>query len=141
MSMLMKIFRPTEQTLFHIDYEWFDQKGQDVNVLIDKCLTPDQIAQLGESRHSNPVDVIDDQTGEVRREDAVLRLLRSEYAKDPNFITRRTPVFEAAFRIFLVNNNQPLTSIELAKLMSRRPSEVLTQLSGRVVYNGIKPVG
>jgi hypothetical protein len=44
------------------------------------------------------------------------------------------------FRIFLLNNNQPLTAAELAARINRKPSEILAQLGGRVVYNGIRAV-
>ncbi|MBU6361407.1 MAG: hypothetical protein WCL57_11965 [Chloroflexota bacterium] len=136
----MKFFRPTEQTKFHIDYNWFDEKGQDVNVLIQKYLTAEQLERLGNSPNTTSYDYIDEDTGEVQHVNAAVKMIRDESAKAPDFISARTPVFEAAFRIFLVNNNKPLTTIELAAMMGRRSSDVLTQLSGRVVYNGIKPI-
>lgn len=136
----MKFFRPTEQTKFHIDYNWFEEKGQDVNVLIQKYLTAEQLERLGNSLNNTAYDYIDEDTGEVQHVNAAVKMIRDESAKAPDFISARTPVFEAAFRIFLVNNNKPLTTIELAAMMGRRSSDVLTQLSGRVVYNGIKPI-
>jgi hypothetical protein len=136
----MKFFRPTEQTKFHIDYDWFEKNGQDVNVLIRKYLTTEQVERIGKSLNAVAHDYIDDETGEVQHVTAAIKLIRDESAKDPNFINTKTPVFEAAFRIFLVNNNKPLTSIELAAMMGRKSVDVLTQLSGRVVYNGIRPI-
>jgi hypothetical protein len=136
----MKFFRPTENTKFHIDYAWFEENGQDVRVLIYKCLNPDQQDRVGAPGQSEMYDYVDDQTGEVQQVDQALHLIRTENAQDPNFITPRTPVFEAAFRIFLMNNNQPLTPVDMAGLMRRKPSEVLAQLSGRSIYNGIRPI-
>jgi hypothetical protein len=135
----MKLFRPTENTKFHIDYSWFEKNGQDVRVLIYKCLTPEQQERLGDPRESEMYDYVDEQTGEVERVDRMVHLLRTENSSDPNFITARTPVFEAAFRLFLLNHNQPLTSVELSNRMHRKPADVLAQLSGRSVYNGIRP--
>ncbi len=136
----MKLFRPTENTKFHIDYAWFEKNGQDVRVLIYKCLTPEQQERLGDPRESVTYDYVDEQLGEVERVDRMVHLLRTENSDDPNFITARTPVFEAAFRLFLINHNQPLTALELSNRMNRKPAEVLAQLSGRTVYNGIRSV-
>ena len=136
----MKLFRPTENTKFHIDYSWFDRNGQDVKVLIFKCLTPEQQVRLQDSENEALYDYIDDTTAEVTQVDPVLHTLRTQNAQDADFITLRTPVAEAAFRVFLINNNQPLTPMELAARMGRKSPEVLALLGGRSVYNGIRPV-
>lgn len=136
----MKFFRPTETTKFHIDYSWFEENGQDVRVLIYKCLTAEQQERVGAPGQSEMYDYVDEMTGEVQVFDQVLQIIRSENARDANFVTQRTPVFEAAFRLFLLNNNQPLTAVDLAGEMRRKPSDVLSQLSGRSVYNGIRPI-
>lgn len=136
----MKLFRPTENTKFHIDYSWFEKNGQDVNVLIFKCLTPEQQERLGDPAAAESYDYVNEMTGEVEQVNRMVHLLRTENAADPNFITPRTPVFEAAFRIFLLNRNQPLTAVALSEKMRRKPVDVLAQLSGRTVYNGIRPV-
>jgi hypothetical protein len=136
----MKFFRPTENTKFHIDYSWFEENGQDVRVLVYKCLTPDQQERLGAPGQTEMYDYVDDMTGEVQRVDQALHIIRTESSKDPGFVTQRTPVFEAAFRILLLNNNQPMTAVDMAAIMRRKPSEVLSQLSGRSVYNGIRPI-
>jgi hypothetical protein len=136
----MKFFRPTETTKFHIDYSWFEENGQDVRVLTYKCLTAEQQERVGAPGQSEMYDYVDEMTGEVQVFDQVIQIIRSENAHDPNFVTQRTPVFEAAFRLFLLNNNQPLTAVDLAGEMRRKPSEVLSQLSGRSVYNGIRPI-
>jgi hypothetical protein len=136
----MKLFRPTERTKFHIDYKWFEENNQDVRVLVFKCLTPEQQERLGAPGQSQLYDYVDDMTGEVARVDEVLHVIRTENAQNPSFVNPRTPVYEAAFRLLLLNNNKPLTLLEMAERMQRKPAEVLNQLSGRVVYNGIRPI-
>ena len=135
----MKFFRPTEDTQFRIDYAWFDGLGQDVNVLIYKCLSTEQRDRLGDMREPQMYDFIDEHTGEVARTSQVLQIIRRESAMDRAFITPKTPVFEAAFRLFLINGNAPLTARELAERMGRKPADILAQIGGRVVYNGIRP--
>ncbi len=134
----MKLYRPTETTKFHIDYGWFEKNDQDVKVLIRKCLTPDQQENMPDS--TDLYDYIDERTGEVTRVDPILHIIRSQNAQDPDFITNRTPVAEAVFRMFLISSNQPMTPFELSQRISRKPSEILAQLGGRMVYNGIRPV-
>jgi hypothetical protein len=136
----MKIVKITEQTKFRVDYEWFSKNGQDVNVLIHKCLTQEQL-DANEGRDLNAqFDFIDAQTGEVNRVTYAMQLIRTERAQDPEFISPQTPVAEAAFRAFLINNNSPLSALELAGRVGRTPKEIIDRLGGRLVYNGIKPL-
>lgn len=136
----MKFFRPTENTLFHVDYSWFEKNGQDINILINKCLTPEQLERLADVPLNEPLDVVDEHTGEVQRVTRAVQFIRQERAGDPDFIGVKTPVAEAVFRIFLLNNNQPLTAAELASRTNRKPSEILAQFGSRVVYNGVRAV-
>jgi len=136
----MKLFRPTENTPFHIDYSWFEKNGQDVNVLIYKCLTPEQQERLASVPADEALDFVDEDTGEVRRVTRAMQIIRTERADDPTFVSSRLPVAESVFRIFLLNDNQPLTPIELAARIGRKPSEIVAQLGGRAVYNGIRPI-
>lgn len=136
----MKIFRPTENTPFHVDYSWFEKNGQDVNVLIYKCLTPEQQERYADVPLDEVLDFVDENTGEVRRVTRILQIIRTERADDPTFINSRLPVAESVFRIFLLNDNQPLTPVELAARIERKPKEILDLLGGRQVYNGIRPI-
>ncbi len=136
----MKLFRPTEDTRFHIDYSWFEKNGQDINVLIQKYLTPEQQAQLTNSEAEEVLDSVDEETGEVHQMTRLMYFIRATYANDPSFINPRLPLAELAFRVFLVNGNQPLTANELAARIGRKPAEVLAQLGGRTIYNGIRPI-
>jgi hypothetical protein len=136
----MKLFRPTEDTRFHIDYSWFEKNGQDINVLIQKYLTPEQQAQLTNSEAEEVLDSVDEETGEVHQMTRLMYFIRAMYANDPSFINPRLPLAELAFRVFLVNGNQPLTANELAARIGRKPAEVLAQLGGRAIYNGICPI-
>jgi hypothetical protein len=138
MPMNMKITRVTENTKFQIDHGWFEKNGQDINVLIAKCLTAEQLEAAGDEPLSIAQDYVNAETGEVNRVTRAMRLIREERAQDPEFIGPRTPVAEAAFRAFLLNNNAPLSAAELAAQIGRTPKEIIDRLGGRIVYNGIK---
>jgi hypothetical protein len=135
---MMKITRVTESTKFQLDYSWFARNGQDINVLIAKCLTPEQIDSIGDDALHSATDVVNPETGEVNRVTRAMQLIHDERAQDPEFISPRTPVAEAAFRAFLLNNNAPLSAAELASRIGRTPKEIIDRLGGRTVYNGIK---
>jgi hypothetical protein len=137
---MIKITKITEHTKFRIDYEWFNKNGQDVNVLIAKCLTPEQIDAAADQDLSSAFDFVDETTGEVNRVTYAMQLIRSERSKDADFISPQTPVAEAAFRAFLINNNAPMSAGELAGRIGRTPKEIIDRLGGRTVYNGIKPL-
>jgi hypothetical protein len=138
--MTMKITRITEDTKFRIDYDWFEKNGQDVHVLIAKCLTPEQIEAAGDESLSATFDSVDPETAEVSRVTRAMQMIRAERAHDPEFISPQTPVTEAAFRAFLLNNNVSMSAAELALRIGRTPKEIIDRLGGRVVYNGIKPL-
>lgn len=63
------------------------------------------------------VDFVDPDTGEVRQTDALRECLRTRCANDPEYINERLPLVAACFRIFLANNNTPLSSNELSQLL------------------------
>lgn len=136
----MKLYRPTEATKFHIDLAWFEKSGLDYRIAVYKCLTPDQQERAGDPASAVVYDYVNEATGEIERVDTLSRMVQVEGAKDPDFITARTPIYEAAFRAFLLNGNQPLSPIELSTVLHRKSADILTHLSGRVVYNGIRPI-
>jgi hypothetical protein len=136
----MKIYRPTENTRFHVDYAWFENQGVDVNVLIRKMLTPELQDKLAADAETAVFDYIDETTAEVRAENQVVRAVRTESATDPNFIGARIPIWEGAFRTFVLNGNNPLTALELAQILKRKPAEIVNTLGGRVIYNGVRPI-
>jgi hypothetical protein len=140
MIKLNKVTQVSQDTPFHVDYNWFERNGQDVNVLIAKCMTPEQLEAVGDVSLTDVFDFVDPETGEITPISRAVRIIRETRAHDPEFITPRTPVAEAAFRVFLLNQNKPLTAAELAARIGRTPKEILSQLGGRVVYNGIKPL-
>lgn len=132
--------RPTLETKFHIDYEWWDREGQDLRVYLLSHLSPDQREKL--VRHSTggqEIDWIDPVTAEVRRVDPLERALQ-EACEREDFITPHTSLVDAIFRAFLQNGNTPLSANELGELIGRPPMTILRTLTGQTVYKGIRPI-
>ena len=132
--------RPSLDTKFHIDYEWWESTGRDIRVAVRGQLCVECQARYSDHRNTEAVDWVDPETAEVIRGDALLQCLRSECSQKPDFIGRANPLVTNVFRIFLLNGNQPLTPVELnAHVPWASPQTILRTLSGGSVYMGLRP--
>jgi hypothetical protein len=86
------------------------------------------------------MDWVDPDTGEVRRVDGLQHTLRTHCSQQPDYLTSRTPLVDAVFRVFLANGNIALSARELADRLGRNPDTILQTLSGLRVYKGLRPV-
>ena len=84
------------------------------------------------------VDFVDPETAEVFQLDE-LRLAIQLAAKDPEYITPQTPLIDSIFRVFLKNNNAPLTPKEIADQIERSPTTILKTIGGMKIYKGLRP--
>ena len=131
--------KPTLDTKFHIDYEWWNREEQELRVYLLSHLAPEQRAFFAEHRETEEVDWIDPVTAEVKKIDALQRALH-EASQKTDFITAHTSLVDAVFRVFLANNNTPLTPVELSERIGRPPMTILRTLTGATVYKGIRPL-
>jgi hypothetical protein len=131
--------KPTLDTKFHIDYAWWDREERELRVYLLSHLPPDQRKLFAQYKDTEEVDWIDPETAEVHKVDALQRALQ-ENSQDPDFITAQTSLVDAVFRVFLANNNTPLTPIELGEQIGRPPRTILRTLAGANVYKGLRPV-
>ncbi len=131
--------RPTLDTKFHIDYDWWKREGRDLHTYLLSHLQPEQREQIEHLKAETLIDWIDPVTAEVRRVDALQQGLMVA-ARDPHFISDRTTVVDAIFRVFLANGNEPLSPVELGRLINRPPATILRTVAGTQVYKGIRPL-
>jgi hypothetical protein len=133
-------FRPTVDTKFHIDYSWWEESGKNFRIYLRDQLCEECRERFANYQNTEDVDWIDPDTGEVRRTDALRECLRTRCANDPNYINERLPLASACFRVFLANNNTPLSPGELNQLLPwKSPESILQTLTGGQVYFGIRP--
>jgi hypothetical protein len=134
--------RPTVDTKFHIDMDWWTESDRDIHIYMYDLL-------CGECRDALPTDVrdldqvdwVDEETAEVMRVDALWHSLRTCCSNKPDYITPSTPIIDAVFRTFLANGNRPLSVRELYERLNRRPPQTLLRiLTGNRVYMGIRPI-
>ena len=130
------LVKPTINTPFHIDFEWWQQNDREWRVHLLSAL-PAEYQQAFSDADNQEVDWIDPETGEVQRVDGLQHTLINYAANNADFITVRTTMVESIFRILLANGNQPLTPAELGERLNRPPMTILRTVSGIRVYKGI----
>lgn len=135
-------FRPNVDTKFHIDYEWWEKSGKSFRLYLRDQLCEECRERFVNYTDTEDVDWVDPDSGEVRRTDALRECLRTRCANDPDFINERLPLASACFRVFLANNNTPLSPNELHQLVLWKTADsILRTLGGDQVYLGLRPAG
>ncbi len=133
--------KPTLDTKLHIDFDWWKEKGSNFRVVLQSRLCDSCREQFSSIGNVGEIDWIDPDTAEITQVDGLWHSLRTCCSQKPDYITEKTPLTEAAFRIFLANDNTPLTPVELHQLIARKsPETILSALAGRRIYMGIKPL-
>jgi len=135
----MSLLKPSVQTPFHIDFEWWVQNDRDWHVYLRSLLCAEHQQTLADVQEGVMIDWIDPETAEVKPVDGIQHALMSHCALLPDFVTEHTAVVEAVFRIFLVNGNQAMSATELSKRLNRAPETILRTLAGPRVYRGLRP--
>jgi hypothetical protein len=135
----MSLVKPTLQTRFHIDFDWWSKNDRDWRVYLRNYLCPEHQEAFADLRADDQVDWVDPDTAEVQRVDGLQHVLITHCAKEPGFVTEQMALVDAVFRLFLANGNLPMTAVELADRLGRQPMTVLKLLSGRRVYKGLRP--
>lgn len=136
----LSLAKPTLQTKFHIDFDWWTQSDQDWRVYLQSLLCLEHQQAFNNFKGDISIDWVDPVTAEVQRVDGIQNILITHCAKQPGFITEHTAIVDALFRIFLSNGNEPMTPQQLGERLGRPPLTILNLLSGRQVYRGIRPM-
>ena len=132
------LVKPTVNTPFHIDFEWWQQNDREWRVHLLSCL-PQEYQQAFADAGDEEVDWIDPETAEVQRVDGLQHILRIHCSLQPGYVDTHTPLVDAVFRVFLANNNKPLTPAELSARIKRPPKMILRVLAGHRVHMGLRP--
>lgn len=130
--------RVTPDTRFYVDYTWWDESNLDLKTVLFSRLNISQDLEISEGMEE--IDLIDPQTGEVRRVDGFQYMIQTYFHQlPPDFLTKASLV-DAAFCVLLANANQPMTGRELAERVQRPIDMVIRTLGGPQIYQGIRPV-
>jgi hypothetical protein len=132
------LIKPTLDTRFNVDYTWWDRNSEDLRTYLLSHVLPEQRERISQSEEHRVVDFIDPNTGEVTQLDE-LQLAIKLAAQDPNFINPQTSLVDSIFRVFLANNNTPLSPRALAAWIGKDSTTILKTIGGIRIYKGIKP--
>ena len=135
----LSLVKPSLQTHFHIDFDWWRQNDRNWRVYLRNFLCLDHQQAFSNLDTSEKVDWVDPDTAEVQRVDGLQHILITHCARQPAFITQQTTLVDSVFRLFLANGNIPLTPEELSEQLGRDPRTILRTLSGARVYKGLRP--
>lgn len=133
------LVKPTLDTPFHVDYDWWERKGLQISVELRNHLCHEHQAVFSEHFDTEKLDWVDAKTGEVTRVDGLQHVLSVHCSKQPDYINEGLSLIDAVFRVFLANGNAPLTCRELSGVVGRPAERILHTLAGRRVYKGIRP--
>nr|MBN1229881.1 hypothetical protein [Anaerolineae bacterium] len=132
--------KPSMETRFHIDYDWWQQSGKDIDLHIQQLC--DEIGDIefhaAEAGGDN-VDWVDPFSAHVVSVDQAQYAFLMACSNSPDFITDRTTLVEAIFRTLLASGNRPMTPVEIAMRIDRPAETILRTLSGVTVYKGLRP--
>jgi hypothetical protein len=140
LSRRSSLVKPTLKTPFHIDFGWWKKNERDWHVYLRSFLCPEHQELFVDVREGEMIDWVDPETAEVKPVDGIQHVIMSHCARRPEFVTGQTAMVEAVFRLFLTNDNQPMTVEELGALLGRPPQTILRTLSGPRVYKGLRPI-
>ncbi|HSF80954.1 MAG TPA: hypothetical protein VLA49_06955 [Anaerolineales bacterium] len=135
----ISLVKPTVQTRFHIDFDWWRKNDRDWRVYLRSNLCLEHQEAFANVDVEEKVDWVDPDTAEVQRVDGLQHVLITHCAKQPDFISAHSTLVDATFRIFLANGNTPLNSVELGERLGRPANTILRTFSGGRVYKGLRP--
>ena len=137
---MAKYIKPTLDTKFHIDFGWWQTKDQNLRSYLQSHACP-ECQELAAVSELHTFDWISPETGEVFQIDILWHIIRNHCGPDPSFLDNRIPLTSAIFRAFIINDNVPLSPVEIHDQLRRKtPELILRTIGSRIVYKGIKPL-
>ncbi len=131
--------KPTLDTPFQIDFDWWKQYDNNWRVFLYSYLCPEHQAAFSGAEQEVWVDWVDPETAEVRTVDGLQHVLMTHCARQPDFLTSNSSLVDSVFRYLLAQGNEPQTPNQLGKAINRPPDTILRTLSSAQIYRGIRP--
>ena len=133
------LVKPTIQTPFHVDFDWWRQNDRNWHVELRSLLCEEHQMAFADLPEEQMIDWVDPETAEVRQMDGLQNTLIDHCARQAGFLDDHTAVVEAVFRILLASGNNPTTTEELGARLNRPADVILRTLASPRVYKGIRP--
>jgi len=133
------LIKPTLQTPFHIDFEWWRNNDTNWHVALQSLLCPEHQVIFAGLPEGQMIDWVDPETAEVRQLDGLQNTIIIHCAQQPGFLDEHTALVDAIFRLLLVSGNTPMSAEELGARLNRPADVILKTIAGSRVYKGLKP--
>ena len=134
------LIKPSLTTKFRVDFDWWKMQHRNWRNSLVSFMCPKHQELFAHAGDAQEMDLVDPETGEVSRGDGLIQTLVEHCARQEDFITSNTPLVDSVFKVFLVNHNQPLDSVELADRIGKPAETILRTIGTTRVYKGIRPV-
>jgi hypothetical protein len=116
-----------EQTRYHIDFAWFEKNHLSFPYLAARCLCASCQKQLPPEARDNP--------------EKLIKTISTCCSKEKDFIHSRQPIMESLFRLFLSNNNEPLTAKGIIESLNQRRAENPVSMSEVTLHKLLSKTG
>ncbi|MDF1514840.1 MAG: hypothetical protein P1S60_13605 [Anaerolineae bacterium] len=137
---LAQFIKPTQDTLFHIDYSWWDKQGLDPNIKLLTHLCPEHRNAFGGQLVNEKIDWLDWETGKIKQVDGLQYVIKTHCSKEPGYVMQAPTLIEAIFRALLSKANEPLSPRMLSAMVGHPADQILRVLAGRRIRLGLRPV-
>jgi hypothetical protein len=137
---ISSLVKPTVQTPFHIDFEWWKQHDNNWRVFLHSYLCPEHQQTFNNLEDSDMVDFIDPETAEVTQVDGLQQKLITHCSKQEGFFNEHTALVDGIFRALLANGNNPMNPAEMGAVLGKSGDTILRTLTGQQIFMGIRPV-
>jgi hypothetical protein len=135
------LVRPTIDTLFKIDFEWWASKDSSWKASLVGLLTPEEKEKYSKIINGDIlIDIIDVQTGRVEKVDGLRSIIYLEISTQESFVHPHIAITEGIFRLFMKNGNAPLSPVKMAELLNKDAKIILRTLLGVRPPKGIRPI-
>lgn len=133
------LVKPTLQTPFHIDFEWWTQHDSNWRVYLFSCLCPEHQNTFTNGDETTDIDWVDAETGRVEMVDGLRHVLMSHCSRQPEFLTVNTTLVDAVFRVLMASGNTPMSPLQLSEKAQKPAETILRTLTAGQIYKGIRP--
>ncbi len=134
------LMKPNRSTKFRIDFDWWKSQDRNWRSSLLTFLCPEHREAFAQIDDEALLDLVDPNTGEVTKGDALIYTLITHCARQEDFITANSPLVDSIFKVFLSKDNQPMNSDELAEITRKPAMTILSTIGSTRVYKGIRPV-
>ena len=140
MESRLRLIKPTMDTKFKVDFDWWKTHDRNWHVYMRGFLCPEHAELFMDYSDDETIDWVNKKTGEVITVSAIENALTTHCSKQANFLTESSAMVDSVFRVFLLNGNEPLNCHELSEILGKPADLILRTFSSPQVYKGIRPV-